>query len=381
MLKKVLCLLLLFTSAQAYASSGDRSSLASIQALLSQGDSRAGLEQLRQFLKDQPDSYQAWFLLGVNQAEQRQFDDAIVSFHQVIRLKPKLAEPHNNLAVIYNETGKFQAAVNELEASLALKPGYVTAQENIGDLYVKLAADAYRKVLAQKDNPALQRRYLGLLNLRAEKSSAQKTTEMMSRSERPVALKTAASSASRAQSSAPIAVPASTSMSRSQIAKLKVVEAPVQKPTAATALKAAMPQQAMSVSAAEQASQSHVVALDKMDVNPLKQEVLKAVEAWLVAWSNKDMAGYFAAYSNDFEYGEKYVSFAKWKDYKTWAMRQRAFIKVNIEDVHMTMLANDVVKLTFIQHFRSDTFNNDSVKEMLFRKTAGGWKIIYEASI
>ena len=323
MLKRILFTFFVFACVPFYAAASAPVSIDSVQALLKQGQVNAAISQLRTLVENEPANYQAWFLLGVNQAEQSQFDDAIKSFHHVIELQPELAEPHNNLAVIYNETGNYRAAVNELEISLTLKPDYVTAQENIADLYIKLAADAYRKVLAKKKSPILQQRYQRLLNVRSGvpiESAAPKVDK------KPVII-------------------ASTSNSPVQSEKSEAV---VQEASA--------------------------------DLSQSKQEVVKAIESWRIAWSNRDMVAYFSAYSSEFQYGEKYVSYAKWKDYKIWAMRKRSFIKIDIEDVAMSALAENVMKVELLQHFRSDSLNIDNRKEMLFRKSDAGWKIIYEAS-
>jgi len=325
MLRNTLFLLLLLVCTQAYANQSDTSPITAIQALSEQGHTKSAIKKLNQLLKSEPEHYQAWFLLGVNQAEQRQFDAAITSFRQVIALQPSLAEPHNNLAVIYNETGDFRAAVTALEASLALKPNYVTAQENIGDLYVKLAADAYRKVLSRESNPVVQQRYQRLLHVHEDVS-----VDMVPSGQE-------------------------VNKAKSMVAKPMDVKA----------------RGVADLVKAKEKSPVHMSA---------SETVLAALEVWRLAWSHKDMAAYFAAYSEEFQYDDKYTSLVKWKDYKTWAIAQRSFIKVDVEDVVTEMLAQDVIKLNFLQHFHSDSHNSSNHKELLFRKTSDGWKIIYEAS-
>jgi len=332
MLKKTLFLLFIIVCTPVYATENATISIDSVQSLLKQGQVKAAIKQLRVLVEHEPGNYQAWFLLGVNQAEQSQFDDAIKSFHHVIELQPKLAEPHNNLAVIYNETGNYRAAVDALEISLKLKPDYVTAQENIADLYIKLAADAYRKVLAKKKSPVLQQRYLRLLNIRSD-------------------------------------VPLESAVE--QTGKRQTVAATTSKPSAHKAAQAA---RVMKMKPAVATSG------DSTDLSQSKQDVMKAIEAWRIAWSNKDMIAYFAAYSDEFQYGERHASLTKWRDYKTWAMRKRSFIKIDVEHVVMTALAENVMKVELLQHFRSDSLNIDNRKEMLFRKGDAGWEIIYEAS-
>ncbi len=334
MLKKTFFLFLLLASSHAYAAQNSAPTMADIQDLIKQGNINAAITELQVLLKAQPEHYQAWFLLGVNQAEQQQFDAAISAFHQVVALQPKLAEPHNNLAVIYDEMGNIKAAVNELEASLVLKPGYATAQENLGDLYIKLAADAYQKVLARSDNPTLQRRYQRLLQLPTDSTNGKL----------PI-VKTAKKTPTPATSPAPAPI-----------------ETAIAKPAVSRPVAPTQP-------AESQASDAS------------SQQVLNALEAWRSAWSNRNTVAYFAAYSDDFQYGQAYGSLLKWKDYKAWAIQKRSFITIDIEHIASTVMDETLVKLTFLQHFRSDSFNSDDNKEMLFKKTTNGWKIIYEVSM
>jgi len=163
MLRNIFCLLLLLGFSPALAAAN---STAAAEAMIAQGHDISAIKLLKKVVAETPDDYQAWFVLGVTQARNRHFEDAVVSFHKVITLQPRLAEPHNNLAVIYNEKGDLRAAISELEASLALNPGYVTAHENIGDLYVKLAAESYKKALTGNNNPVLKQRYEKLLHIR-----------------------------------------------------------------------------------------------------------------------------------------------------------------------------------------------------------------------
>ncbi|MDQ6974675.1 MAG: tetratricopeptide repeat protein, partial [Mariprofundaceae bacterium] len=133
---------------------------------LSQGHVNQAASLLHQQVKDHPRDYQAWFLLGVSQSKIQRYHPAIESFRRVIELRDDLAEPHNNLAVIYNELGDVPAAIKELEASLKKHPGYLIAEENIADLYVKMALMYYKTIVEKTDDQALQMRYARLLQVR-----------------------------------------------------------------------------------------------------------------------------------------------------------------------------------------------------------------------
>ncbi|MDQ6956050.1 MAG: tetratricopeptide repeat protein, partial [Mariprofundaceae bacterium] len=133
---------------------------------LSLGRVAVATDLLSKQVQSEPRDYQAWFLLGVAEARDQHFHQAIEAFRRVIELRNDLAEPHNNLAVIYNELGDVKAAVVELEQSLKKHPGYLIAEENIADLYVKLALQYYKKALLKRDDATLMQRYTRLLHVR-----------------------------------------------------------------------------------------------------------------------------------------------------------------------------------------------------------------------
>ena len=61
---------------------------------------------------------------------------------------PELAEPHNNLGVLYAAQGDYAKAKEAIDAALRANPRYAEAQENLGDVLVQLARQAYEQALA-----------------------------------------------------------------------------------------------------------------------------------------------------------------------------------------------------------------------------------------
>ncbi|MDX8389308.1 MAG: tetratricopeptide repeat protein [Mariprofundaceae bacterium] len=144
-----LCFTLLFLLVPVWTWA-DNYSLA--QAALENNHDIDASKLLQAWLEDHPNHYQAWFTYGVALSRQREFYRAIDAFRRVTSLNPELAESHNNLAVIYNELGDYHAAIQELEISLKKKPGFSTAYENLGDIYIKLALHNYQKALKSDAN-------------------------------------------------------------------------------------------------------------------------------------------------------------------------------------------------------------------------------------
>jgi tetratricopeptide (TPR) repeat protein len=58
---------------------------------------------------------------------------------------PELAEPHNNLGVLYAIQGDYTKAKASFDAALRANPNYATAHENLGDVLVNLARQAYER--------------------------------------------------------------------------------------------------------------------------------------------------------------------------------------------------------------------------------------------
>jgi Flp pilus assembly protein TadD len=56
---------------------------------------------------------------------------------------PELPEPHNNLGVMYAIKGDYSKAKASFDAALLANPKYATALENLGDVLVNLARQAY----------------------------------------------------------------------------------------------------------------------------------------------------------------------------------------------------------------------------------------------
>jgi len=98
-------------------------------------------------LKDNPRDAQVRFMRGVILAEQGKTVEATAVFETLIQEFPELPEPYNNLEVIHAAQGRYESAWRLLQQALAAQPNYVTAYENLGDLYLSMAEQAYGKAL------------------------------------------------------------------------------------------------------------------------------------------------------------------------------------------------------------------------------------------
>jgi tetratricopeptide (TPR) repeat protein len=122
-----------------------------------QGQLDRALERTEAYLKTRPRDARGRFLKGIILAEQNKSAEAIKVFTELTQDFPELPEPHNNLAALYASQGQYDKARSALEMAIRTHPSYATAHENLGDIYAKMASQAYDKALQlDKGNTAVQ---------------------------------------------------------------------------------------------------------------------------------------------------------------------------------------------------------------------------------
>lgn len=130
--------------------------LEEVQKLIAVGRSKQALERADQYLAKNPRNAQMRFVRGVILADMNDSAAARGVFQQLIEDFPELPEPYNNLAVLYAADGQLDRARAALEMALLARPDYATAHENMGDVYLQMAADAYQRAASlQPANRAL----------------------------------------------------------------------------------------------------------------------------------------------------------------------------------------------------------------------------------
>jgi Flp pilus assembly protein TadD len=87
------------------------------------------------------------FLKGLILTEQNKSAEAISVFTKLTEDFPRSPEPYNNLAVLFAATNQYEKSRAALEMAISTNPTYATAHENLGDVYAKLASQAYDKAL------------------------------------------------------------------------------------------------------------------------------------------------------------------------------------------------------------------------------------------
>ena len=115
--------------------------------LLRSGKLAEAMTRADAYLATNPRDPQMRFLKGLIQRDAGKPADAIATFTKLTEDYPELPEPYNNLAVLYAGQSQFDKARAALEMAIRTNPSYATAHENLGDVYAKLASQAYNRAL------------------------------------------------------------------------------------------------------------------------------------------------------------------------------------------------------------------------------------------
>src|ERR1035437_1945689 len=125
-----------------------------VSQMLRSGKLNEAMAKVDSYLAAKPTDPQMRFLKGVIQRSQGKQAEAIATFTKLTDDYPELPEPYNNLAVLYAGQSQFDKARVALEMAIRTNPSYATAHENLGDVYARLASQAYNKALQLDGNNA-----------------------------------------------------------------------------------------------------------------------------------------------------------------------------------------------------------------------------------
>ena len=335
------------SSTQSVAQNSD---LQEINRLQKAGQSQQALDKVNVYLTTKPKDAVGRFIRGLAQAELGKTNDAITTFQSLTEDYPELPEPYNNLAVLYSSKGQFEKARVALELAIQTHPSYSTAHENLGDIYAKLASQAYDKALQlDKGNGGVATK----LNLVRDLFS---TNPKANTAPRPAASATTLA----AVTPPPVAVAAVTPPKATPAAPT-----PAPAPVAVTT-----PAKVDPPKVAPPPAPAPAVADGSADV-------LRAVNKWAAEWSGKNADGYLAAYSKSFK-PEDGSSRSTWSATRRDRVAAQRNIKVEVLGAIVEMTSATEAKVTFRQAYNSDSLQTRSRKTLTLVKEGSAWLITRE---
>lgn len=118
-----------------------------VNALVQSGQWQNARALAESRLKTTPTDPQMRLLLSHIQTGLGQTQAAMDTLRALTLSFPELPEPHNNLAALLARANRHEEALLSLQAAVQARPDYALALENMGDLYLALAARAYGQAL------------------------------------------------------------------------------------------------------------------------------------------------------------------------------------------------------------------------------------------
>ena len=311
--------------------------------LFKQGQRSQALEKVNGYLANKPKDAQARFLKGLILTEQGKTAEAIKIFTALTEDYPDLPEPYNNLAVLYAGQGQYDKAKTLLERAISTHPSYATAHENLGDIYAKMASQAYDRALQlDHSNTATQTKLAMIQNLFA-------------------------------------GTPSKESVARNSLASDKAVNAPV---TARVAQSSQPYQPASAVVATESKTETKTEFTafpEHAGKKESSKEVSETVMAWAAAWSAKNSDKYFSFYADDFKTpgGE---TRANWEAVRRERISTPKFIHIDISIKTILFTDSTHATVKFRQSYHASHLKTSGNKTLLMVKSGDNWLIQEERS-
>lgn len=144
-----------------------QASESAINKLVDAGKFSDALTKIDAHLKQYPRDAQVRFTRGRVLMEMGRNPEAIDDFTALTQDFPELPEPFNNLAALYAQAGEYDKARAALESAIRNNPGFAVAYSNLGDIYAKLAQQAYQKALKLSPTARVSNREKVLSNMLA----------------------------------------------------------------------------------------------------------------------------------------------------------------------------------------------------------------------
>lgn len=301
--------------------------LKDISQMAESGQQAAALERINKYLAANPKDAQAMFMKGIILAESDKRDEAIKSFTELTEKYPNLPEPYNNLAVLHAEAGQYDKAKKALETAIKTHPSYATAHENLGDIYARMASEAYDKALQLDGGNTRAQSKLAMI--RDLFSTGGKGTAVASKS---------AEHTKTADATKP---------NKSGTMPIRPADKKVEPPKPAEPI-----------------------------INE-EQAISDAVSNWAQAWSSKDLDKYFASYSESF-IPAKGQSRKDWDKTRRERINRPSSINVDISNPTITMDGAENAKVSFKQTYKADGKPIRTDKTLILKKTNGSWLIEQE---
>jgi len=97
---------------------------------------------------------------------------------------------------------------------------------------------------------------------------------------------------------------------------------------------------------------------------------------WKKAWEQKRLQTYFSFYDQDFH--PQGMHLAGWYKHKNKVNKKYKYIKIEISKIKILKKLKNTIRVNFKQDFKSDSYHDIGLKELILIKSGNNWKIKQE---
>lgn len=352
---------------------GTYGAAADVQALLAEGKLQAALAQVEDDLARNKSDVTLQFLKGLVLTRLNRLDHAAEVFQRITEEHPELPEPYNNLAVVHAARGDFEAAQQALQKAINTHPSYATAHENLGDIYAKMASQAYNHALQLDEANASAKAKLALIS---DLFPAPQPRATAAGNAAPAP--TAPAAAAMADRGA--ATPAPAGRQPEPPAPVPTPQATPEEEAVSAQSAAGAPSAPASVPAVEPAPEvapEEAPAPAAVTVVSAQADLRNTVEAWANAWSARDADAYIDAYGSEFVPADG-TARDRWEQTRRVRLSESSFIKVSLSRIKIVEHGPEHAQVSFNQRYESDSFSDSVRKTLIMKKSGTDWKIVEE---
>jgi tetratricopeptide (TPR) repeat protein len=329
---------------------------AALESLVVKNPKQAILE-LNQKLEKDPEDKQSLFLKARAYENLGDVDTASKTYRSLIKRFPEQPESYLNLANIYSKKGNFKAAREVLEQGFSSNKVYSELYQNLKSLNRHLASQAYQRAMNKK--PANEApKFAVARNLSLPQTEVREVIKEVK---------------------VPFEVIKEVEVIREVIKEVRVpveVIKEIRVPVNTTVQSSSA--SAVTSSTSSTANVSSISSSVEPANNPQGKtaNVIENVRSWAGAWSDRNVSQYVSFYAPNYSTNRKNRS--QWIADRKIKIGNKKFIEVKVSDFSQNLTSNGLVRVRFVQSYRSNTVFDTVRKELTFKKFPSGWKIVGE---
>jgi len=110
------------------------------------------------------------------------------------------------------------------------------------------------------------------------------------------------------------------------------------------------------------------------------KQVLSVMNKWARSWAQLEPKGYITSYSPDY-IGKGFPSHFTWAANRQQRLENQKSINLSLTDVELSSSKQSLFTVTFTQHYKSDTYQDTTRKQLDFKLIDKNWYIVAEKTL